>query len=212
MKEIKCPECGKVFTIDENSYAAIQKQVRDREFNEELKKQTSSAVQLAEAEKDRVITELRGQLHSLHAEKDLAVREAESRFQREAAAKEQEIIALRGKLQTEGALFEAQKNSAVQEAVRLGILDAGQLDGVDFQLVQRPNDLQLFPEGQRAVLRGGHLAHCRVVNAYRLHGATPFFYSLDGGAPLKKTSRKRSLLGRFSSNRGTTRIAAFAAS
>ena len=118
MKEIKCPECGKVCTIDENSYAAIQKQVRDREFNEELKKQTSSAVQLAEAEKDRVITELRGQLHSLHAEKDLAVREAESRFQREAAAKEQEIIALRGKLQTEGALFEAQKNSAVQEAVR----------------------------------------------------------------------------------------------
>ena len=37
MKEIKCPECGKVFSIDENSYAAIQKQVRDKEFNEEIK-------------------------------------------------------------------------------------------------------------------------------------------------------------------------------
>ena len=69
MKEIKCPECGKVFTIDENSYAAIQKQVRDREFNEELKRQKDSAVQLAEAEKDRVIADLRGQVHQLHAER-----------------------------------------------------------------------------------------------------------------------------------------------
>ena len=118
MKEIKCPECGKVFTIDENSYAAIQKQVRDREFSEELRRQTGTAVQLAEAEKDKTITALEGKLHQLHAEKDLAVREAEARFQREAAAKEQEIIALRGKLQTEGALFEAQKASAVQAAVR----------------------------------------------------------------------------------------------
>ena len=118
MKEIKCPECGKVFTIDENSYAAIQKQVRDREFSEELRRQTGTAVQLAEAEKDKTITALEGKLHQLHAEKDLAVREAEARFQKEAAAKEQEIIALRGKLQTEGALFEAQKASAVQAAVR----------------------------------------------------------------------------------------------
>ena len=34
--EIKCPSCGKVFTIDEASYAEIQNQVRNREFKSEL--------------------------------------------------------------------------------------------------------------------------------------------------------------------------------
>ena len=118
MKEIKCPECGKVFTIEENSYAAIQKQVRDREFNEELKRQKDSAVQLAEAEKDREITALQGRLHQLHAEKDLAVREAEDRFKNEAAAKDQLIATLRSRLQSDTEVFEAQKQLAVQEAVR----------------------------------------------------------------------------------------------
>ena len=118
MKEIKCPECGKVFTIDENSYAAIQKQVRDREFNEELKRQKDSAVQLAEAEKDREIAALQGRLHQLHAEKDLAVREAEDRLRNEAAAKDQLIAALQSKLQAGAELFEAEKKLAVQEAVR----------------------------------------------------------------------------------------------
>ena len=121
MKEIKCPECGKVFTIDENSYAAIQKQVRDREFNEELKRQKDSAVQLAEAEKDREIASLQGKLHQLHAEKDLAVREAEDRMKNEAAAKDQLIATLRSRLQSEAEVFEAQKKLAVQEAVRASV-------------------------------------------------------------------------------------------
>ena len=32
MQEIKCPKCGEVFQVDETGYAAIVKQVRDREF------------------------------------------------------------------------------------------------------------------------------------------------------------------------------------
>lgn len=34
--EIKCPNCGKMFAIDESSYAEIQNQVRNNEFNHEL--------------------------------------------------------------------------------------------------------------------------------------------------------------------------------
>jgi hypothetical protein len=37
MQEIKCPKCGEVFQVDESGYAAIVKQVRDREFAKELK-------------------------------------------------------------------------------------------------------------------------------------------------------------------------------
>lgn len=38
MNEIKCPNCGTVIKIDESIYAKIVKQVRDNEFNEDLKK------------------------------------------------------------------------------------------------------------------------------------------------------------------------------
>ena len=37
MKEIKCPKCGEAFTVDESGYAAIVKQVRDKEFAKEIR-------------------------------------------------------------------------------------------------------------------------------------------------------------------------------
>ncbi|WP_244034931.1 hypothetical protein [Pseudolactococcus carnosus] len=36
MHQIKCPHCGKEFTIDEASYADILNQVRTKEFNDEI--------------------------------------------------------------------------------------------------------------------------------------------------------------------------------
>lgn len=36
MKEIKCPNCGKVFSVDESDYASIVNQVRNAEFHSEL--------------------------------------------------------------------------------------------------------------------------------------------------------------------------------
>ena len=37
MNEIKCPKCGEVFQVDEAGYAAIAKQIRDKEFEKEKK-------------------------------------------------------------------------------------------------------------------------------------------------------------------------------
>ena len=39
MNEIKCPNCGKIFKIDEMDYASIVKQIRDHEFEKELKRE-----------------------------------------------------------------------------------------------------------------------------------------------------------------------------
>jgi len=57
MQELKCPNCGKVFQIDESNYDSIVKQVRDHEFNEELvrrekefKKEIENAVELAKSQ------------------------------------------------------------------------------------------------------------------------------------------------------------------
>ena len=37
MQEIKCPKCGEVFAVDESDYAQIVQQVRDNEFDKDLK-------------------------------------------------------------------------------------------------------------------------------------------------------------------------------
>ena len=52
MQEIRCPHCGEVFQVDEAGYAAIVKQVRDKEFTREIEFRERTAVQLAVAESE----------------------------------------------------------------------------------------------------------------------------------------------------------------
>jgi hypothetical protein len=59
MNEIKCPECGKVFSVDEASYASILNQVRGKELEAEVRRRT------AEMEKQQ---ELKLQRDRLEAE------------------------------------------------------------------------------------------------------------------------------------------------
>ena len=37
MKELKCPQCGSVFSVDEADYASIVNQVKNQEFDAEVK-------------------------------------------------------------------------------------------------------------------------------------------------------------------------------
>jgi hypothetical protein len=87
MNEIKCPHCGKAFKIDESSFAAILKQVRDGEFEKELHERIDSEVRATQAnaklelqsvgsEKDTVINDLRSKLAGVETEKKLAVSDA----------------------------------------------------------------------------------------------------------------------------------------
>lgn len=61
MNEIKCPECGKVFSVDEASYASVVNQVRTKEFDDEIRRR------VAEIEKQH---ELKQQSDKLVAEQD----------------------------------------------------------------------------------------------------------------------------------------------
>ena len=69
MQEIKCPHCGEVFQVDEAGYAAIVKQVRDKEFEKEIAQRENAAVQLAvsqaEQKKDQELNRLHMQLEAL---------------------------------------------------------------------------------------------------------------------------------------------------
>lgn len=94
MPEIKCPKCGEIFKVDESGYAQILNQVRNSEFEKELKKkektfyaEKDNAVQVARleeekkskealAEKDTKIAELELKLKNTEGEKELAVKNA----------------------------------------------------------------------------------------------------------------------------------------
>ena len=80
MREIKCPHCGKAFTVDEAGYADILKQVRDAEFEQQLHER----LEIAEQDKAKAL--------------ELASAQAEGELQRAAAAKDAEIQQLRAKV------------------------------------------------------------------------------------------------------------------
>lgn len=96
MQQIKCPKCGEVFQIDEAGYAAIVKQVRDREFNSEIKR----AEEQYKVDKAAAIS--------------LAKVETENKLQESLAAKEQEIIKLRASIDA----YDKEKALAINEAIQ----------------------------------------------------------------------------------------------
>lgn len=51
MKELKCPQCGTMFTIDEADYASIVSQIKTKEFEAELKRRMEDMNARIEAEK-----------------------------------------------------------------------------------------------------------------------------------------------------------------
>lgn len=94
MNEIKCPHCHKAFKIDEASFAAILKQVRDSEFEKELHERIDSEVRAAEAktklelqtessQKEAELIELRAKLDGVATETKLAVTEAVNKIEKQ---------------------------------------------------------------------------------------------------------------------------------
>jgi len=108
MQEIRCPNCGEVFQVDETGYQQIAHQVRDQEFAKELKRReeelnaskqrelelirlqddrihTASLARKDEelSAKDRRIAELQAQVDAGELEKTLAVSQAIERRNQE---------------------------------------------------------------------------------------------------------------------------------
>ena len=94
MKELKCPKCGSVFSVDEADYAFILSQVKNQEFEAELRRRMTeidsrhkTEQQLASAKKEAEIAQLRSRLEAIAAQK-------ESEKNLALAAKEQQIARL----------------------------------------------------------------------------------------------------------------------
>lgn len=119
MNEIICPHCKKAFKVDEAGFADILKQVRDQQFENELKnrlnlaeKEKESAVKLAEAN-------VRNSLQDQLAKKDRELAELKSQSEialsEKLNKKDAEITQLKAKIENE----EVAKRLAVNEAVQV---------------------------------------------------------------------------------------------
>ncbi len=97
MNEIKCPNCKNVFKIDEAGFAEILKQVRDHQFEEELKER----LDLAEKEKDNAVK--------------LAQANLKSSLQEELSKKDRELIELKAKSERELTEKLTMKDSLIAE-------------------------------------------------------------------------------------------------
>ena len=147
MQEIKCPNCGEVFVVDESGYAQIVQQVRDKEFDKELRRREEelagkqeSELRLLKLEQkqeydaalakketeiqklDRLIAELRAQISGTETEKKLAVAEVVSEKDRELSEKTTEITALKSQLAnkaTENELKEQALQKQYEEKLKM---------------------------------------------------------------------------------------------
>jgi len=127
--EIKCPSCGQVFKVDESGYASILKQVRDHEFEEELKAREQKDLALAKMEQEKEyqdalakkaaeinemekkIEQLKAQISNAQTEKELAVTKATQVKDQELSEKNNEIVKLKGDLDLQKKEGEIQKSN-----------------------------------------------------------------------------------------------------
>ena len=135
MKELKCPHCGNVFTVDENDYAALLGQVRNAEFETEMARriheleQTQKAREQAEearrkAEEQARQTQLQLQLQQLQSQvqqaeqaKQLAVAQVRQQATEAYMKKEQELAQIR--TQMDAQLKAAQEQIAYYKDLKL---------------------------------------------------------------------------------------------
>lgn len=110
MKELKCPNCGSVFTVDEADYASILSQVKTQEFDAEIRtrldeiqkqnevKQEAESLKLTHdfqgklnakdvelSQKDNEIVKLKAQLDNFNQTKQLEINAERSRANEEIA-------------------------------------------------------------------------------------------------------------------------------
>lgn len=109
MHEIKCPNCGKTFNLDEADYAEIQNQVR----NEAFEKVVQERLQLADKDKRTAI--------------QLAEMKVTSEMEKKAAEKDAQIERLKAELKSTAELIQANvkgefKDAAVKKDVEIARL------------------------------------------------------------------------------------------
>ena len=130
MKELKCPNCGSMFTVDEADYASIVSQVKNAEFEEELNLRLAEMMGRKDAEqkvkdavaredfskklgdKDKTILEKEQEIARLKASLEGIEEKTKLEIDKAVSAKNLEIASLKSTIQ----LSESEKEKAVMLA------------------------------------------------------------------------------------------------
>lgn len=112
MKELKCPQCGSVFSVDEADYASIVSQVKTQEFDAEIKARLSEIQKQSEVKQEAESLKLTHNFQDKLNAKDL-----------ELSQKENEIVKLKAQLdsfnQTKQLEINAERLKANEEIAKL---------------------------------------------------------------------------------------------
>lgn len=128
MNEIKCPNCGTVFQIDEQDYESIVKQIRDKEFEKEInlreeqyKNDKEQALKLAEAKAEKDLADELNkkelEIASLKSELKLKETETESRLEKKYSEELNKKVIEITELKNEIKLKDTEKELALKDIV-----------------------------------------------------------------------------------------------
>ena len=132
MSQIKCPNCGTVFQVDESQYHEILQQVRNEEFEKELNERQKNSNQIIqsklEKEYESKLNQKALEIKELQTNKELEIKQLQSDFNQKQNDKEQEVISLKEKLEASTQLTKSETQKEYQEQLNQKDLEISKLN------------------------------------------------------------------------------------
>lgn len=120
MKELKCPKCGNVFSVDEADYALLLNQVKNAEFETELNRRLAEVQQTWESRQQAQALQAANDNQKMLFEKDAQLQKKEAEIQtpklQMAKADADKKVELQSALQTKDSLIQQLQNANVMAA------------------------------------------------------------------------------------------------
>lgn len=124
--EIKCPKCGTIFTVDESEYATLLEQVRTKEFDASVKKETDRIMRDMKKDVELAAMKAAAENANIVAQKDTYIAELKAKLEHESenltykiekavAEKEKEIYELKANIQTNKDSYSEEKRLLVAQ-------------------------------------------------------------------------------------------------
>lgn len=101
MRELKCPQCGSVFTVDEEDYASIVSQIRTSEFEAEIERRISEIDLRHKTEQLLLSARAEQEFQKRLSQKDLELESKEAEVIRIKGERETALAQLRSEMETE---------------------------------------------------------------------------------------------------------------
>lgn len=124
--EIKCPKCGTIFTVDESEYATLLEQVRTKEFDASVKKETDRIMRDMKKDAELAAMKAAAENANIVAQKDTYIAELKAKLEHEnenltykiekaVSEKEKEIYELKSAIQASENQYKEAKRLIVSQ-------------------------------------------------------------------------------------------------